>query len=119
MSYTHRVRKPFECSDGKLANGQCVDATGWRNLRVLVDQRFLEQLPPDLEVYVDDGGDAWVSERHAARAGVTSLVHAAALAEVRSQAYPRHLGFGLWELSDGSRVGRCKRKQAEKLEAEL
>jgi hypothetical protein len=116
--FTHQVRKPLPAEGGKLLTGLLVDASGWRNATKLAEQGYLEPVHPGLEAFVDEQGNAWADEKWAERASVAALTEQTALDAVLPS-YPRHDGFGLWTLSDGSTIGRCKREEAEAAEAAL
>lgn len=40
----YRVMKPIATSDGLLPTGSLVDASGWRNLRALINNRHLVEV---------------------------------------------------------------------------
>ena len=41
----HRVRRPFDAGDTRLAVGAVVDVTEWRNAYQLVDRGYLVAIP--------------------------------------------------------------------------
>jgi len=43
---THIVRRPYRTGGKPIKSGDKVDASGYRNLRLMVDQGYLEALPP-------------------------------------------------------------------------
>lgn len=40
------VLKPFQAGDRRLKTGEIVDASGWRLLRQLIEQRYVREAPP-------------------------------------------------------------------------
>lgn len=48
----YRVMKPIATSDGLLPTGSLVDATGWRNLRALINNRHLVEVPESVSPIV-------------------------------------------------------------------
>lgn len=41
MELTYRVQRPFEADGRMLTTGETVEAGAWRNLRMLLNQRYL------------------------------------------------------------------------------
>jgi hypothetical protein len=129
IQFTHVIGKPLPISGGDvLPSGRLVDASGWRNTLRLADQRYLQEVPPGIEPFVDADGNAWVDRESAERAGVVELLEAEAVETVKAQSktrpeFPQHVGFGRWRLSDGTVKQRAEvpngRPDAEAAEAAL
>lgn len=50
----YRVLKPISADDGStIATGTLVDAAGWRNLRALVNGRYLSEVAVEVNVAVE------------------------------------------------------------------
>jgi hypothetical protein len=41
-----RVLKPIQAADRTYPSGEVVDASGWRLLDRLIEQRYIRQIPP-------------------------------------------------------------------------
>ena len=90
--------------------GEVVDASGWRWTPQLEEQHKLGPLPAGAEPVEAEAGRWFLDQEGLQKHG---------LKPAGEDTYPKHKGFGRWELSDGTQTKQMKREEAEKLEAAL
>lgn len=101
---THHVTRKIKAGKRNYAAGRVVDATRWRNRRLLVATGYLEPLPREASVTEAGDGTRWLGTdlqlgldaRPEPDPGVT---------------YPVYVPVGRWEFSNGE-VKRMKKVDA-------
>lgn len=123
---THVVLRKFEGTGVRYRPDQVVDARKFRNTNPLVSQRYLAPLPAGAVVAQDPEGHWWYCRTGAVPEGMRRVGETTHHTDPigsgpfkpepgpsdvdtsGSTTYPRHLGFGRWELSDGTTMKASK-----------
>lgn len=127
---THVVQKAFE--DGAPKDpitrqpGELVYAHQWPLWMALENQRYIAPMPAAVEPLEGGSGDRWwantrARDRHDPVRRPGRPKKEENKPQRNKEDYPRHVGFGRWELSDGTvlQLGKGGRTRAETEEQQV